>query len=136
MIYSSGYVSLMTSPPLTKTIESIEDFVEQGLSWGERGSTRSTKIDQLSRGLPIYAKAAEQVVLESSEEERMRNIHSGKFVYFVKISSNKFITDLPSNTTLELPLRVMKTCMINYYSTLGFPKQSPYREYFSRKLST
>lgn len=126
----------MTSAPLTKPIDSIEEFVEQGLKWGVLGNTRTTKADQLGHGVPIFTKAAERIVPESSVEERVQNIYSGKFAYFVKILSNKFITEFPTNSTnTSLPLRVMKNCMIHYYTTLGFPKQSPYRDYFSEKLA-
>lgn len=124
----------MTSAPQTKPIDSIEEFVEQDLKWAELGNIKSTKTELLSYGVPVFTKAASLIVHEHSSE-RLSNIYSGKYAYFVKTLSNKFITEFPIDTNASVPLRVMKNCMIHYYSTLGFPKQSPYREYFSDKLA-
>lgn len=129
--YSCGYFSLLTQPPYSKPIDTIDDFFREKLSLGERNSVENMRSKLYEFDLP---EAATTVVHEHSDEERMKNIQSGKFAYYTTTLTNKYIIRLPLYNTTRMPLRLMRSCLNRYYTVLAFPLLSPYMNFFTNKL--
>lgn len=134
-IYSSGYVSLVTRPPLDKPIDSIEDFIERELKVGELESITPLQKQLMFYNLSVYTTLAKRVKHEESTEKRLKHINTGKYGYIVTKLSNQYIANVPlKNESKMIPMRIMKSCLMKYFSTLAFAPQSPYCPYFTRKL--
>lgn len=134
--YSSGYTSLLTSPPSSRAINTIQDFTEHKLSWGEIEDVQNMKCFLRRYNDTYFTALANSAVEEKSEQERIQNIESGKFGYMVTTFYDRFISNVPLKETSKLvPLRTMQSCVIKFFTGFAFPKNSPYTEYFSSKLS-
>lgn len=132
--YSSGYTSFVTSPPFTKPVNDLKEFIKQNLFWAELGSELTTDFEQFIGNPDELKEFAKRGHLENSTEERWHNIHSGNYAYFTKVLSHNFVTDFPWHKNYSVPLRIMKQCVHKYFSAIVFPKNSPYTDYFSYKL--
>lgn len=134
-IHTSGFSSLLASPPLTPPINNVDDFANQNLRLGE---IDFFDIQRLQKQFLQYnySKLINRIEYEGSLSDRQRHVKSGDFGYIVTKFSNQYITDIPlRNMTKIIPMRLMKTCFNRLYSTFAFPRQSPYCPYFSAKLS-
>lgn len=138
IIYSSRYVSLMVSTPLTKSIDTVEDFLKSPLKIGEmieEFSLANQQNDLKFCDNAVCAELYKRIVYEKSNKERIRNIRSGQFGYIVTRLSNHYIANVPLINRFEtVPLRLMKGCFMKYYTKLAFKPWSPYTKFFSDKL--
>lgn len=139
VIYSSRYVSLMISTPLTKAIDTIEEFLKSPLQIGEMlqyFSIANQQSDLKFCNDSICTELAKRIKYEESIKERIQNVQSGRFGYIVTKLSNEYIANVPLTNTLEtIPMRLMKGCLMKYFTTLAFSPWSPYVRYFSYKLT-
>lgn len=135
VFYSTGYMSLLTTPPLTSPIDSVDAFIERELYLGEYNTTSLTK--QLKNfNHSTYTILASRIRSESSAQSRARHIKSGTFGYMVTKLANNYISNIPlKNIEAFVPMRLMKTCLIKYFTALAFEAHSPYSSYFSLKLA-
>lgn len=60
--------------------------------------------------------------------------YNGKKALFVKIITNRYITDISERTDPTYSLRIMKSCFLNYYSVVALKKYSCYTKYFNEKI--
>lgn len=136
VMYSSRYVTLLTKPPLTEPIDKVEDFLTKDFLIGEIDRAEMWQSLLKKYNYSIYTTLSNQFKYEESSLVRLENIKSGRYGYMVAKLSNQFIANIPlRNTTKLLPMRLMKTCLMNYFSSLAFAPQSPFCEYFSIKLA-
>lgn len=157
VFYSSGFMSLLTTPPMTKAIDTgnekkllifcmviniiviflniVDDFIKYRLHLGEINNIEPLQKHLRWYNSSTYSTLANRIKYEESSQIRLRNIKSGKFGYIVTKLSNQYISNIPlKNSTKVIPMRLMKTCLLKYFSTLAFAPQSPYCSYFSNKL--
>lgn len=136
VIYSSGYVSLITRPPLIKPIDSVEDFVKRKLKVGELEDITPLQKQLMFYNYSVYTALAKRVKHEDTTQIRLQHIQSGKYGYMVTKLSNHYITNVPLRDSIKIiPMRLMKSCLMKFFSTLAFAPQSPYCSFFSRKLA-
>lgn len=137
VFFSSGYVSILTYPPYEKPVDTVADFVNKGLKWGEAATDRTMYKEIRGYNSSLYAKLAASRVTEYSLSSRMANIESRQFGHITRIVGSNFVADIPfKNRSIVrgMPLRVMKTCINHYYSVFAFALQSPYRDYFTDRI--
>lgn len=138
IIYSSRYVSLMVATPLTKPINTVEDFLKSPLKIGEMMeffSLANQQNDLKFCDNPVCTELSKRIVYEKSNEERFQNIRSGQFGYIVTRLSNHYIANVPLTNQFDtVPLRLMRGCFMRYYTKLAFKPWSPYTKFFSDKL--
>lgn len=135
ILYSSGYVSLMTTLPLTKPINTLEEFVKSDLKLAKLSNYTAFQIELKSFNESIYTDLANKIVKENSKSERLRNIYSGQYGYIATKLSNQYIANIPLRRNINrVPLRLMKTCLTKHYTTFAFQPQSAWTEFFSIKL--
>lgn len=136
VFFSSGYVSILTSPPYEKPVNTIEEYVAGGLKWGDISKDQSMFHEFRQYDSPLYDALLDTRVRENSLVERMEHIESREYAYLTRIGGSNFVTDIPfRNRSVNLPLRVMKSCVNHYYSVFAFSLQSPYRDYFTDRIS-
>ena len=52
----------------------------------------------------------------------------------MKVLGNNYVTDTETFPTMAHHLRLMKTCIDNYYTVFPFSRNSPYKKYVDHKL--
>lgn len=135
VIYSCGYVSLLTTPPLSQPIDTVDEFLENGLLWGEFDGNSKPIRTIRKYNSTLYTNLVNSIVKEHSWQEREDHIKGGEYGYMVTKISDKYLANLPwENITAKYPLRVMRSCISSYFTGLAFQLRSPYRDFFSYKL--
>uniref|UniRef100_A0A3F2ZDC6 Ionotropic glutamate receptor C-terminal domain-containing protein n=1 Tax=Lutzomyia longipalpis TaxID=7200 RepID=A0A3F2ZDC6_LUTLO len=129
--YCTGYTSLLTTPRFSKPIDTIADFLEQGITWGTIRKGHSMQDDMMSSGNRAFMEMAKRYYHEKNHTDEVNRIASGKYAKFVKILSNKFITDTETFPNHTHYLRIMKQCISRYYTVLLLKKNSPYTSFVS-----
>lgn len=130
--YSTGYTSLLMSPPYTKRIDDVNEFLEQGIFW--LGSTTSS----LETTLGISGNREElrkRFAFEESDEDRYEKLSTGKYAKMVKRLSSHFVTDTETFGNLSSKLKLMKQCLREYYTVFAFQKNSVFTKLFDQKIS-
>lgn len=113
----------------------MDDFIKYRLHLGEIKSIEPLQKHLMRYNQSTYTTLAKRIKYEGSSQIRSRNIKSGKFGYIVTKLSNQYISNIPlKNSKKVIPMRLMKSCLLKYYSTFAFAPQSPYCSYFSNKL--
>lgn len=113
----------------------MDDFIKYRLHLGEINNIEPLQKHLMTFNHSTYTTLASRIKYEESSQIRLRNIKSGKFGYIVTKLSNQYIANIPlRNSTKIIPMRLMKTCLLKYFSTLACAPQSPYCSYFSYKL--
>lgn len=137
--YSSRYVSLMISTPLTKAIDTVEEFLESPLKLGEMTNDFSLVNQQSDLHFcndSICLQLAKRVVFEKTIEDRIQNIESKQYGYIVTRLSNDYVANVPlRNVFNRVPLRLMRGCFMKYFTALAFSPWSPWSRFFSYKLN-
>lgn len=136
VFFSSGYVSILTYPPFEKPVNTMEEFIARELKWGDMSKDQSMAHEFEQYDSPLYSRLLQTRVREKNLEERMAHIRSREYAYLTRIGGTNFVTDIPfRNRSVHLPLRVMRSCINHYYSVFAFSLQSPYRDYFTDRIS-
>lgn len=82
-----------------------------------------------------YIQLAKRIIPDNdTTESKVRVTENDNLGVFVKIISNKFITDVDEKTDPKYTLRIMKSCFLNYYSVVALRKHSTYTQYFNEKI--
>lgn len=82
-----------------------------------------------------YIQLAKRIIPDNdTTESKVRVTENDNLGVFVKIISNKFITDVDEKTDPQYTLRIMKSCFLNYYSVVALRKYSTYTQYFNEKI--
>lgn len=129
--YTTGYTSILTSPPSSKPIDTFDDFIEQGYSWGEMEFNDFTKEVEGSK----YSKYLMPVYRNTTHNELIDLVVNSKYGGFVVVSANKFVSFTEKYSNFILSLRLMKECLFNYYGTFGYRKKSGFKFMFDGKIS-
>lgn len=132
--YSTKLMSVLARPLFTKAVDSVADFVREGLFWGEIGERETMKRDFLDSGNADYIELAQRLQVEKDLEERHRNLQTGRYARFVKTLNNKYVMDTETIANYTSQLRLMKSCVNEYFTVFPFDKKSPYTRYFNMKL--
>lgn len=133
--YSTKYTSILTQPLYTKAVDTVKDFIEEGLFWGEVGDRESWKKEFLATGNEYYMELPNRMIEEKDLSERLEYIPKGHYARYVKILGNNYVTDTETFAPLANQLRLMKTCVDNYYTVFPFAKNSPYTAFVNRKIA-
>lgn len=83
--YSTKLMSVLARPLFSKAVDTVHDFIAEGLFWGEIGDRESMKQDLVVTGNDDYIELAKRMVVEEDLEERYRNIETGNYARFVKV---------------------------------------------------
>lgn len=129
--YSTEYTSLLTSPPTSKPIDTVNDFIDEGYFWGEDG------VEKIVREFGNSEKYKKFIdfVQETTIQEQVDFLIQKKYGRFVKVLSSKnYITDTESFSHLAKSLRLLKECLFNYYVILAFQKNSGFKTIFDQKI--
>lgn len=129
--YSTGYTALLTNPISTKPIDDLIHFLEKGLYWtvGVGGSNVLASTFNAS-GVPKFVQLSQR----NFDKTSIDGIYNEKNALFVKIITNRYITDISNRTDPTYSLRIMKSCFLNYYSVIALKKHSCYTKYFNEKI--
>lgn len=133
VVYSTGYTSLLTQPISTKPVDNLNQFLENGMYWSATSATggpNSLASTFEETGVQKLVQLSKRTFNKTSPD----GINNEKNALFVKIITNRFITDINSTTDPTYSLRIMKNCFLNYYSAVAFKKFSCYTKYFDDKL--
>lgn len=129
--YTTEYTSLLTSPPTSKPIDTVNDFIDAKYFWGEEG------VDKIVREFKNSEKYTKFIdfVQETSQQEQVDFLLTKKYGRFVKVLSSKnYITDTETFSHLAKSLRLLKECLFNYYIILAFQKNSGFKTIFDQKI--
>lgn len=129
--YSTEYTSLLTSPPTSKPIDTVDDFIDAEYFWGEEG------VDKIAREFKNSEKYTKFIdfVQETTIQEQVDFLLTKKYGRFVKVLSNKnYVTDTETFSHLANSLRLLKECLFNYYVTFAFQKNSGFKTIFDQKI--
>lgn len=128
--YSTGYTALLTNPISTKPIDDLIHFLENGLHWtvGVGGSNVLASTFNAS-GVAKLVQLSQRTFDKTSMDG-----YNEKNALFVKIITNRYITDISDRTDPKYSLRIMKSCFLNYYSVVALKKHSCYTKYFNEKI--
>lgn len=130
VFYSTGYTSRLTIPQFSKPINTIHDFVQQGIYWVVNGN--STLVRSLrSIDSYDYKMMADRAVNETKDTETIQHLRTNRFGVLTKVLSNNYLTDIDDIAEETTRLRLMKSCLFKQYSTLAFEKYSPYTKFFN-----
>ncbi|GAB0090954.1 uncharacterized protein DMENIID0001_057390 [Sergentomyia squamirostris] len=133
--YCTGYTSLLTTPRFTKPIDTIADFLDQGLSWSDRNKDDLLYSELKVSESQMIRNLAERYDINKNDPGHLDKIASGKYAKFVKILSNNYVTDTETYASHAHHLRLMKECFYKYYVVILFKKKSPYTVYFTYHLT-
>ncbi|PSN39243.1 Ionotropic receptor 101 [Blattella germanica] len=133
---SSCLVSHLTRPPPAKQLNSVQDLVRAGITWGQDFKQEQTRLFNLKD--PWHVQLAERFQLESSQCDRVARVRNGGYAilggrldgiapYFME-------GDTLKDTGLISQLHVMRECLIRHYSAIGLTKRSSLTEPVSRVL--
>lgn len=132
--YSTGYTSLLMSPPYTKRIDDVHEFLEQGLFWlGANTNALETSLGII--GNREYQELRKRFAFEETIEDRYQKLSTGKYAKMVKRLSSHFVTDTESFVNLSSKLKLMKQCLREYYTVFAFQKNSVFTKLFDQKIS-
>lgn len=132
--YSTGYTSLLMSPPYTKPVDDVQEFLEQGLNW--LGSISTSQIIGLENSYnKDYREFGKRFVSEETDDDRYQKLATGKYSKMVKRLSSNFVTDTESFGDLSSKLKLMRQCLREYYTVFAFQKNSVLTKLFDRKIS-
>lgn len=132
--YSTGYTSLLMSPPYTKRIDDVHEFLEQGLYW--LGSYSDSFLKSLgTNGNKDYQELSKRFAFEETDDDRYEKLSTGKYAKMVKRLSYNFVTDTESFGNLSTRLKLMKQCLREYYTVFAFQKNSVLTKLFDLKIS-
>lgn len=128
--YTTEYTSLLTSPPRSKPIDTVEDFINEEYFWGETG------VDKIVREFNSEKyKQFIDLVKEPTTQEQIDFLVTKKYGRFVKVLSNKnYITDTETFSNFAESLRLLKECLFNYYIVFAFQKKSGFKTIFDQKI--
>lgn len=130
--YTTGYTSILASPPYSKPIDTFNDFIEEGYSWGEMEFGDLTREAENSK----YSKELMAVYRNSTHKELAELVNNSKYGGFVIVSeSNKYISFTEKYSNFIQSLRIMKECLFSYYGTFGYRKKSGFKIMFDGKIS-
>lgn len=133
--YSTGYTSLLMSPPYTKRIDDVHEFLEQGLYWlGSYTESLSTSLG-INGNNKDYTELIKRFAFEATKDDRYKKLSTGKYAKMVKRLSSNFVTDTESFGNLTSKLKLMKQCLREYYTVFAFQKNSVFTKLFDQKLS-
>lgn len=133
--YSTGYTSLLMSPPYTKRIDDVHEFLEQGLYWLGAYYTNSFVTSLGVNGNKDFIELSKRFALEGSDDDRYQKLSTGKYSKMVKRLSSNFVTDTESFGNLSSNLKIMKQCLREYYTVFAFQKNSVLTNLFDKKIS-
>lgn len=132
--YTTGYTSLLTIPYVSKPIDSIRDFIEAGITFGEQQDYSVFKKELRESENPDLVELANRMTIETSIEHRRMNVKTKKYACMIQRLKN-FISPIKGISDLTDYLRVMKGCLHNYYTGFGFNFHSIYTYIFDREIS-
>lgn len=122
------------SPPYTKQIDDVHEFLEQGLYW--LGSVTDSLITSLGEnGNKDYKELGKRYAFEETIDDRYKKLSAGKYAKMVKRLSSNFVTDTESFGNLSSKLMLMKQCLREYYTVFAFQKNSVLTKLFDQKIS-
>lgn len=129
-MYSTGYTALLTNPISTKPIDDLIQFLETKIYWSVVTGPNTLPTTLNSSGVTSLVRLSER----ANDVSGMNRGNDEEKALFVKIITNRFITDIDSRTDPTYSLRIMKNCFLNYYSVVAFKKHSSYTQYFDEKI--
>lgn len=152
--YSTGYTSLMTNPRYSKSVDTLQEFVDNSnlyivnvfffndhnlntlmyadFTWGYYEYTN----DLEKSDVPAYQQLFKQAFKEHSPAEKLRNIQENpRYGVYTEVVFGRFLTAIQTVLDEALKMRPMKSCIDNHYTTFPMQKNSPYTEYFNEKIA-
>lgn len=155
LCYSTGFTSLLTSPAFTKSIDTVEDFIEAGLI--ELLEFRKQDVIPLlllfsdlyfggiyieeelienlnMTGIHSYKELALRQRLNADRGEQSRCLKTGKFAIFTKLLSQDYVTEVEWAKDFSRTFRPMRSCIFTYYTVFAFEKHSVYTKLFSQYI--
>lgn len=132
--YMTGYTTLLTIPRYTKPIETLSDFLEQGVQWGEPMKNPKVVPTLLATENPEYIELARRVRTEESFAAIYKLLGTPNYGRFIKVLSKSFVTETENYIQFSENLKTMSQCIFEYYSTFAFQKQSPFRKIIDRQI--
>ncbi|KAJ6643303.1 hypothetical protein Bhyg_08262, partial [Pseudolycoriella hygida] len=150
--YTTVYTSRLSKPGYTKVIDTIEDFIENGMKcftfemlnfgfkhfidmlWGSHHSYADFQSSLSASSNPAYHELNRRIVVFQNNDEAKAALASGKFGVYAGLSNDKYFVTYDWNEQLNLlsSFRLMrKACIFNYYTVFALQKFSPYTEIFS-----
>ncbi|XP_037052444.1 uncharacterized protein LOC119085982 [Bradysia coprophila] len=130
--YTTGYTSFLTRPISTKPVDSLVDFLQNGMYWSVVSGPNSLAPTLKATGVTNLVRLSQRTI--DKNNATMDDSSNERNALFVKIITNRFITDVNENTDPTYSLRIMKSCFLNYYSVVAFKKYSGYTKYFNEKI--
>lgn len=83
--YTTKYTSLLTSPRHSQPIDTLKEFIEQGISWGELGERDGMVAELKSTENKYYIDLANRMTAETSLSERIKKLEAGNYGRLVKV---------------------------------------------------
>lgn len=129
--YSTGYTSLLASPPTTKPINTIQDFINEEYFWGE------IQINQLLEEIKYstYSEELSKRVRMPTENNRdwLLDRKYGKFVKI--LSNNNYVAAAEDLASTAGSLRILKECIFRLYASFAVQKNSGLQKIFDNKIT-
>nr|CAD7454156.1 unnamed protein product [Timema tahoe] len=131
--YSTEYTSLLSSPPYSSPIDSVEDLVNKGLYWGEDTFGRDAKLRYTED--KYILEFADRFRLETDKGQREDRVSRGDYAIFSQVLSGILIEENSMSETVRSSVRMMQQPLIALPIAIGLQKNSPYKPFFDEKIS-
>lgn len=130
--FITRYTSLLTSPPTTKPIDTIQNFIDEGYIWGQQS------VDQVLLELEYsqYYKELYGSFRNYSTAVPIDWLVTKKYGLFVKLlSDNNYVTATEGLSKVAGSLRLMKECLFQTYVAFVVQKNSDLTAIFDQKIT-
>lgn len=132
--YSAGFTSILTTPRYTKSINTLQDFIEQEIHWGSRNILYVNEL--LYQNDSVLNEIANLFQRENSIKMKNERIATKKYGVLVKKMLEEFITDTEFfDENAKQSLKVMQECIHNYNVILTLRENLPLQRRLNRQMS-
>jgi len=132
-MYSTGYTSLITSPPYSPPINTVDDLLYQGIYWGERSNGLLSFF--LGTGHPKLTEFGKRFKQEMSESDREERILQGQYAVFTKVLSSMFVTETEMlSEKARHRLRIMEESVFTFHVAIGLHPNSPVKSRIDKAI--
>ncbi|XP_030762404.1 uncharacterized protein LOC115887192 [Sitophilus oryzae] len=133
--YSAELTTQLNFPRfLQNYVRNFEDMIEKGIKWEEPRNDIQLWFEQTKD--PLCTTIAKNFRQSSDRISMNKHVLTGKYGLLVKMTSRSMVVGSEElDDQGKTRLRLLPGCLAWFYSSIAFPKHSPLKKHFNRKIN-